>query len=128
MGLTVVIVLSLGIVWLGNTEFASAGQMLQTLLNNGAPTVVSYQGHVMVDGSSYSGTGYLKFAVVDQPGTTTYWSNDGTSTGGIEPTNAITATVSNGLFEVLLGDPTLPNMTQGLTASVFEDTDRYLRV
>jgi hypothetical protein len=40
----------------------------------------------------------------------TYWSNDGTSVAGSEPTNAVDVGVSNGLFNVVLGDPTLPNM------------------
>jgi hypothetical protein len=36
--------------------------------------------------------------------------------------------VSEGLFNVLLGDITLSGMTQALDASVFSGTDRYLRV
>jgi hypothetical protein len=90
--------------------------------------VVSYQGQVMVDGAAYDGTGYFKFAIVNQAGNTTYWSNDGTSTGGGEPTNAVQLVVTDGLFNVLLGDTTLPNMTQALGATVFSGTDRYLRV
>ena len=93
----------------------------------GAPTVVSYQGQVTVAGTPYTGAGYFKFAVVDQAGTTTSWSNDGTSTGGSEPTNAVQLSVNNGLFNVLLGDTALPNMT-ALPASAFAGTERYLRV
>ena len=48
----------------------------------GAPQVVSYQGQVNVNGAAFTGTGYFEFAVVDAAGTTSYWSNDGTSTGG----------------------------------------------
>jgi hypothetical protein len=94
---------------------------------SGAPTVVSYQGQVTVGGAAYTGAGYFKFAVVDQVGTTTYWSNDGTSVGGSEPTNAVQLGVSNGLFSVLLGDTTLANMT-ALLASAFDGTERTLRV
>jgi hypothetical protein len=36
--------------------------------------------------------------------------------------------VSEGLFNVLLGDTTLSGMTEALDASVFSGTDRYLRV
>ncbi|HEY76520.1 MAG TPA: hypothetical protein G4O00_10120 [Thermoflexia bacterium] len=94
----------------------------------GAPTVVSYQGEVVVDSTPFTGIGYFKFAIVDAAGTTTYWSNDGSSVGGGEPTAAVSLTVSNGLFNVLLGDTSLDNMTQELTATVFEQPDRYLRV
>jgi hypothetical protein len=97
-------------------------------LAGGSPTVVAYQGEVRVSGAPYSGTGYFKFAVVDVAGTTTYWSNDGTSTGGGEPTAAVTLAVSEGLFSVLLGDTALGGMTQALSASVFDQPDRYLRV
>ncbi len=81
-------------------------------LAGGAPTVVAYQGEVRVDGSPYTGDGYFKFAVVNAAGNTTYWSNDGTSTGGGEPTAAVQLAVSDGLFSVLLGDTTLGGMTQ----------------
>ncbi len=93
-----------------------------------APTIVSYQGRVQVSGVPFSGTGYFKFAVVNITGDTTYWSNDGTSSGGSEPTNAVQLPVSNGLFTVLLGDTSLTGMTQQLTADVFSGYDRYLRV
>jgi hypothetical protein len=82
----------------------------------------------MVDGDAYDGTGYFKFAVVNAAGDTTYWSNDGTSAGGGEPTNAVQLVVTDGLFNVLLGDTTLGGMTQALGADVFNGTERYLRV
>ena len=93
----------------------------------GAPTVVSYQGQVTVGGAPYTGDGYFKLAVVDQVGATSFWSNDGASTGGGQPTNAVKLSVNNGLFNVLLGDTALPNMT-ALPASAFAGTERYLRV
>ncbi len=96
------------------------------LAQGGAPTMVSYQGEVYVSDSPYNGTGYFKFAVVDADGTTTYWSNDGTSTGGREPTEAVVLDVSDGLFSVLLGDPS--RRMEPLRAAVFDDTERYLRV
>jgi hypothetical protein len=99
-----------------------------SLTPGGAPTVVAYQGEVRVSGAPYTGDGYFKFAVVDAAGTTTYWSNDGSSTGGSEPTAAVQLTVSEGLFSVLLGDTTLGGMTQALAAGVFSQPDRYLRV
>jgi len=106
---------------------AEARPALRPLQQSGAPSVVSYQGQVTLDGSAYSGTGYFKFAVVNAAGDTTYWSNDGTSTGGGEPTNTVQLAVSGGLFNVLLGDTSLASMT-ALGASAFDGTDRYLRV
>jgi len=97
------------------------------LLGSGAPTVVSYQGVVKDSGTPYTGTGYFKFAVVNATGDTSYWSNDGTSSGGGEPTDGVSLTVDEGLFQVLLGDTGLTNMTS-LSASVFSGTERYLRV
>jgi hypothetical protein len=91
--------------------------------------MISYQGYVEVSGSPYSGTGYYKFAIVDAAtgnGTTNYWANDGTSTG--EPAASVSLPVSNGLFDVLLGDTSLGGMTQPLQDSVFGPLSTYLRV
>jgi hypothetical protein len=98
------------------------------LAQGGSPTVVAYQGDVRVGSTPYTGDGYFKFAVVSAAGSTTYWSNDGTSTGGSEPTAAVQLAVSDGLFSVLLGDASLGGMSQPLTADVFDQPDRYLRV
>jgi hypothetical protein len=98
------------------------------LAQGGAPATVSYQGEVRVNGDPYTGHGYFKFAVVNAAGHAAYWSNDGSSTGGEEPTGAVELTVSGGLFSVLLGDTTLGGMTQALTADVFGQPDRFLRV
>ena len=92
------------------------------------PMVVSYQGEVLVGGEPYSGTGHFKFAVVNSAGNTTYWSNDGTSTGGSQPSAAVSLQVSDGYFTVLLGDTSLSGMTQSLSPSVFAGPGRYLRV
>ena len=90
--------------------------------------MVSYQGQVVVDNAAYDGTGYFKLAVVNAAGDTSYWSNDGTSSDGSEPTNAVPLTVDHGLFEILLGDTSISNMTQPMSASVFDNTGRYLRI
>ncbi len=95
---------------------------------SGSPAIVSYQGKVTVNGTPYTGDGYFKFAVVNQAGTVTYWSNDGSSWAGGQPTNGVPLPVANGLFNGLLGDTSLAGMTAPLYASVFEGTDRYLRV
>jgi hypothetical protein len=58
---------------------------------------------------------------------TTYWSNDGTSVAGSEPSAAVSVPVSNGLFTVVLGDTTLANMA-ALDASVFFEPKLQLRI
>jgi hypothetical protein len=83
------------------------------------PTIVSYQGQVNIAGIPYSGTGYFRFAIVHTGGGF-YWSNDGTD--AITPTEAVTLTVVNGLFNVLLGE------TNPITYGIFSDSDRWLRV
>jgi hypothetical protein len=44
----------------------------------------------------FSGTGHFKFAIVDAAGTVSYWSNDGASTAGDEPTQAVSLAVDRG--------------------------------
>lgn len=92
------------------------------------PTTVLYQGYVTVEDTPHDGTGYLKFAVVNAAGNTTYWSNNGTSTGGSQPTAAVSLPVNDGYFTILLGDTSLSGMTQSLSPSVFAGPARYLRV
>jgi len=124
-------VLILALALLGGTALVAMTQAAPgnaPLSQGGAPTVVAYQGEVRVSGAPHTGDGYFKFAVVNGAGDTTYWSNDGTSAGGSEPTAAVQLAVSQGLFSVLLGDTTLGGMTQALTADVFSQPDRYLRV
>jgi hypothetical protein len=110
------------------TVLTRAAPWATNLIRGGAPSVVAYQGEVRVSGDPFTGTGYFKFAVVNAAGNTAYWSNDGTGAGGGEPTAAVQLAVSQGLFNVLLGDTTLGGMTQALTADVFSQPDRYLRV
>lgn len=57
----------------------------------------------------------------------TQWSNDGTSSGGSEPVTAVRVAVTNGLFTVLLGDATIPNML-GINAGLFSQPNLQLRI
>jgi hypothetical protein len=91
------------------------------------PQLINYQGRVVVGTTNFDGSGQFKFALVNTAGTTTYWSNDATSTSGSEPTNAVTLTVTKGLYSVGLGDNSLTNMT-ALPGSVFTNSDVRLRV
>jgi hypothetical protein len=93
-----------------------------------SPTTVLYQGYVTVGSAPYDGIGYFKFAIVNAAGNTTYWSNNGMSSGGGQPTSSVSLQVERGYFTVLLGDTSLSGMTQALTSSVFSEPGRYLRV
>jgi N-acetylneuraminic acid mutarotase len=101
--------------------------LLATTLHAQVPQLINYQGRVAVDGVNFDGSGQFKFALVNAGGSTTYWSNDGSSAAGGEPGNAVTLAVSKGLYSVLLGDATLANMTI-VPASVFVNGDVHLRV
>ena len=81
-------VLILALALLGGTALVALTQASPgnaPLSQGGAPTVVAYQGEVRVSDAPHTGAGYFKFAVVNAAGDTSYWSNDGTSTGGSEP-------------------------------------------
>ena len=91
------------------------------------PQLLNYQGRVAVGGTNFSGTGQFRFALVNANGSQTYWSNDGTSSAGSQPTAAVSLTVANGLYSVLLGDASITNMT-AVPATVFTNADVRLRV
>lgn len=77
------------------------------------PQMINYQGRVQSGGTNFNGTGKFKFAIlVGNSGS--FWSNDGTSSQGSEPTKAVSILVVNGAYSVLLGDTTVPNMTSGI--------------
>ena len=83
------------------------------------PGIMNYQGRVVVNGTNYDGIGQFKFALVNTDGTTNYWSN------GV---NAVTCTVTKGLYSILLGDTGIVNMTYPIPATVFTNQDVRLRV
>ncbi len=91
------------------------------------PQIINYQGRVVVGTTNFNGTGSFKFALVNSNGSITYWSNDGTSSAGSQPTNAVSLIVAKGLYSVVLGDIGYSNMTV-IPASVFSNFDVRLRV
>jgi len=91
------------------------------------PQLINYQGRVVTGGTNFNGTGQFKFALVNNTGLTTFWSNDGTRGGGAAPAAAVSLSVVNGLYSVLLGDATIPNMT-AVPATVFTNSDVRLRI
>ena len=96
-------------------------------VNAQVPNILSYQGRIAVSGVNFEGAGLFKFAFVDAEGNTTYWSNDGTSAAGSQPTAAVTLAVKKGLYSVLLGDTGMTNMT-GIPVNVWMNSDIRLRV
>jgi len=101
-----------------------SGATATTTVSGGAVISVN----IINPGSGYSST---PLVTIDPPPPnilyTTYWSNDGTSVNGSEPSAAVSVGVNNGLFTVVLGDTTLPNMAV-LDASVFTQPDLELRI
>ena len=92
------------------------------------PPVLNYAGQVAVDREAFTGNGSFKFAIVSDSGTTTYWSNDGTSLSGSEPTASVNVSVSGGLYSVLLGNSAIQGMN-AINPSVFQQhSDAKLRV
>ncbi len=91
------------------------------------PQLLHYQGRARVSGADFSGTGQFKFALLSGTGSTTYWSNDGTSTAGTAPTAAVAISVQGGLYSIMLGDATRPGMGP-LPSGLFSHGDVHLRV
>ena len=91
------------------------------------PQILSYQGRVAVGTVNFNGSGAFKFALVNAAGSTTYWSNDGSSSAGSQPTAAVSLPVTKGLYSVLLGDTSLANM-KAIPTTVFANSDVRLRV
>jgi hypothetical protein len=92
------------------------------------PNLISHQGRVAVRENpsdplvNFSGTGQFKFVLVNGAGAT-LWSNDDTSTAGLEPVGAVSLPVNKGLYSVMLGD----NM-YNIPTTVFQNNFLMLRV
>ena len=108
-------------------RFALAAILFTSTLPAQVPQLINYQGRVAADAVNFEGAGLFKFALVNNDGSTTFWSNDGTSAAGSEPVDAVSLPVSKGLYSVLLGDVALANMTV-IPAAVFTNPDVRLRV
>ena len=91
------------------------------------PQLLSYQGRVVVSSTNFNGTGQFKFALMNNANGQTLWSNDNSSTNGTEPSSAVSLSVANGLYSVLLGDASITNMT-AIPFTVFNNSDVRLRV
>ena len=92
------------------------------------PPVINYAGQVAVDGEGFDGNGLFKFAIVNDSGSTTYWSNDGSSTAGSEPTTSVSVSVNGGLYSILLGNSAIQGMNAIDPALFQQHGDAKLRV
>ena len=82
----------------------------------------------MVNGTNLTGTAQFKFALVNGSGTQTFWSFNGSGGGNAEPADPpISLAVNRGVFSVNLGDLSVSNMTASIPASVFTNSEVYLR-
>lgn len=63
-----------------------------------------FQGRAFSAGQPITGSAWIKFALVNAGGTVSIWSNDETSVAGSQPAASIPITVSNGVFDVMVGD------------------------
>ncbi|MDC0369019.1 hypothetical protein OAN13_04920, partial [Opitutales bacterium] len=92
------------------------------------PPIVNYAGQVRVAGQPFTGVGYLKFAFVNAGGSTTYWSHDGTSLAGSEPTGELSVQVRGGLYSILLGNDAIAGMAP-IDLSLFQQyNDVHIRI
>jgi microcystin-dependent protein len=91
------------------------------------PQIINYQGRISAGGSPYTGVGQFKFALVSTDGSTTYWSNDGTSTAGSEPTASVSLPTAAGLYVAPLGDTAIVGML-ALPPAAFSNNGVKLRV
>jgi len=98
---------------------------MMTTVTQAQQVEFNYEGRLLVDGAAYGGTGYFKFAIVNEDGTITHWSNDNTSVAGSEPAVAVVTEVTQGVFNVIIGDVSLANMAL-LEASIFNVDERVL--
>src|ERR1019366_5798982 len=88
------------------------------------PQAITFQGSLSVGGKPYTGAGLFKFVLVNSNGTASFWSNDGSSVGGGQPTQASTNPVTSGLFTVVLGDTNM----EPVSWTVFTNSDVRLRI
>ncbi|MBT3638026.1 MAG: hypothetical protein HN531_13895, partial [Opitutae bacterium] len=101
---------------------------LTTLSAQAAPPFVTYAGQVASGGQPYNGTGQFKFAFVNADANLTYWSQDGTSSAGSQPTGHVSTAVNGGYYSILLGNTAITGMA-AIDPTIFKThSDVHLRV
>lgn len=91
------------------------------------PERLLLQGSVYLNGQPYQGTGRMKVALVSPDGARSHWSNDGTSTVGDEPADAVAVEVARGAYSLMLGDASLANMLP-VPSGVFTNAAVHVRI
>lgn len=105
--------------------------LLTTIATAHAQTAlpINVQGRVTVDGLVFNGTGKFKFALVNAAGNVLYWTHDGTRNAApYQPTGSVDINVVRGLYSVLIGDTTIPGMTNPINPDIFTNNDVRLRI
>ena len=104
---------------------AGTGAQLTATVSGGVVTGIQ----VVNSGSGYQAVSTTITVAPPAPNLaiTTYWSNDGSSTGGSQPTQSISLPVASGGYSVLLGDAQIPNMLP-IPIEAFKNDDVRLRV
>jgi formylglycine-generating enzyme required for sulfatase activity len=101
---------------------------LTTVTTQAAPPFVTYAGQVASGGQPFNGTGQFKFAFVNADANVTYWSQDGTSSAGSQPTGQVSAPVNGGYYSILLGNTAITGMG-AINPTIFKTySDVHLRV
>lgn len=95
--------------------------MVFTVGTNAVYDGMSYQGKVITGDSPFDGTGSFLFAVLDESSAQYLWSND----GNYPPSIPESITVTDGIFNVILGEP---DMEPLMTASLLTHSDLVLRI
>jgi hypothetical protein len=107
------------------TGGGGSGATATAVISGGVVTAVN----AVLAGSGYTSPPLVTIAApAANIAYTTYWSNDGTSVDGSEPTTAVSVSVNEGLFTVALGDSALANMA-AIPADIFAtQPDLQLRI
>ncbi len=92
------------------------GLATDVMAADAVPTQMHYQGRVQINNVAYTGNGFIKCALI-KDGTTTVWSNDGTSSAGSEPSAAVAVTFTSGVFSLQLGASPMQAMDPSLYAT-----------
>ena len=96
----------------------------------GIPLTINHQGVVRVNGLPFTGPGSFKFGFYDGGTQLWLWTNDGSRIGQAisnVPTTAVPRPVNNGIYNILLGDTSVTNMTS-ISSDTFDGDDILLRV